>query len=83
MVRRQVQLHEDQYRGLRRMARKLGVSFSEVVRRCVALGLTTDERAPTRAELVRAALAVAGKFHDPDGRVAREHDRHLADAFRR
>jgi len=85
MVRMQVQLTEEQYRGLRRWARRLGVSFSEAVRRCVADRLRAEERAPSREERVRAALAVCGKYVDPEGeaRVAIEHDRHLAEAYRR
>ena len=85
MVRTQIQLTEDQYRRLRRWARQLGISLSEAVRRCVAERLVLEERAPSREELVRAALAVCGKYADPDrpSRVAVDHDRHLAEAYRR
>jgi hypothetical protein len=84
MVRTQVQLTEEQHRRLRRWARQLGVSLSEAVRRCVAERLAREEASPSREERVRAALAVAGKYRDPEGRrrVAEEHDRYLAKAYR-
>jgi hypothetical protein len=85
MVRTQIQLPEEQYRRLRRWARRLGISLSEAVRRCVADRLSADEAAPSREDLIRSALAVCGKYADPEGasRIAQEHDRHLADAYRR
>ncbi len=85
MVRTQIQLPEEQYRWLRRWARRLGISLSEAVRRCVAERLAAEEAAPSPEDLVRSASAVCGKYADPDGasRVAVDHDRHLADAYRR
>lgn len=85
MVRTQIQLPEEQYRRLRRWARRLGVSFSEAVRRCVSERLSVDEAAPTREDLMRSALAVCGKYSDRErpSRVAVNHDRHLAEAYRR
>ena len=85
MVRTQIQLTEEQHRGLHQYARKLGISLSEAIRRSVGSLLASQEAAPTRAELVREALAVCGKYTDPRGqtRVAREHDRHLAEAYSR
>lgn len=84
MVRTQIQLPEDQYRRLRHWARRLGVSLSEAVRRCVADRLAMEEAVPSPEERVRSALAVCGKYADPEGRsrVAADHDRHLAEAYR-
>ncbi|MBA3344943.1 MAG: CopG family transcriptional regulator [Gemmatimonadales bacterium] len=85
MVRSQIQLTEDQHRRLKRWARKLGVSMAEAVRRCVADRLAVEEATPTRATLVREALAVAGTYTDPSGAsdAARRHDEVLAHAYRR
>jgi hypothetical protein len=85
MMRTQIQLPEEQYRRLRQWARRLGISVSEAVRRCVADRLAVEETTPSREERVRAALAVCGKYADPQGssRIAIEHDRHLAEAYRR
>ena len=61
------------------------MSFSEAVRRCVNDRLAVDEAAPSREDLVRSALAVCGKYSDRErsSRVAVDHDRHLAEAYRR
>ena len=82
-MRTQIQLDPTQHRQLRRWARRLGISMSEAVRRCVTAELDRVDPAPSYDDRRRAALAVCGKFTDPAGRgrVAREHDRHLAGAF--
>jgi hypothetical protein len=90
MVRTQIQLRDEQHRALRKWAGRLGISLSEAVRRCVAERLPQEEKAPTRAgktpsraELIRNALSVVGKFRDCEGRsdVARNHDRYLDEAY--
>ena len=85
MVRTQIQLTEAQHRELTRYSRRLGVSLSEAVRRCVNAQIEHDRTSPAREERVHAALAVCGKYRDARGetRVAMEHDRWLDDAFRR
>ena len=85
MVRTQVQLTPEQHRRLKRWAQQRGISLSEAVRRCVAQQLDAEQGAPDRAALVREAVQVAGTYQDPEGAtdVAREHDQHLYDAFRR
>ena len=85
MVRTQIQLTEGQHKALRRWAQWRGISLSEAIRRFVAERLAREEQAPTREELVRAALAVCGKYTDPEGasNVAAEHDRYLVEAYRK
>jgi hypothetical protein len=85
MVRTQIQLSDEQHRQLRRWARRLGISLSEAVRRCVDERLAREEGAPSRANRVEAALALCGRYRDPSGtsRVASEHDGHLAEVYRR
>ena len=43
-------------------------------------GMISEESTPSREDLVHSALAVCGKYADPEGacRVAVDHDRHLA-----
>ena len=84
MVRTQIQLQEAQYRRFRRWTERLGVSLSEGIRRCVAAHLDREERLPSREERVRTALSVCGRSSDPSGpsKVARDHDRHLVEAYR-
>jgi hypothetical protein len=85
MVRTQIQLEKRQYDSLKRWARRLGISLSEAVRRCVAAKLAAEETSPTPADRLRDALSVVGKYADAESpsRVARDHDRHLAEASRR
>jgi post-segregation antitoxin (ccd killing protein) len=84
MVRIQIQLEPAQHRQLKRRARERGVSVSEIVRRSIDAELRNQSGDP-RQERVRRALAVAGKYNDPDGApdVARRHDAALDEAFRR
>ena len=83
MVRTQVQLTEEQHKRLKRWAQARGISLAEAVRRCVAERLASEAPEGGRADRVREALAVVGKYADPAGpsRVARDHDEHLEDAF--
>ena len=83
MVRTQIQLAEEQHRRLTGYAARLGISLAEAVRRCVDAQLDHETTVPSRDARVRAALAVCGKYRDPRGgtKVARNHDRHLDEAY--
>lgn len=83
MVRTQIQLTETQHRQLKRWAQRLGISLAEAVRRCVADRLAAEGAEPKRADRVREAQTVIGKYADPAGasRVALDHDDHLTEAF--
>ena len=85
MVRTQIQLTEEQHRQLKRWAAKLGISFAEAVRRCVSERVAAELSTSGRKAMVRDALAVLGKYEDPEGltNIAANHDRHLAEAMRR
>lgn len=84
MKRTQIQLTEEQHRGLKRWAERLGISMAEAVRRCVDERLQAEAAGLGREQLVREALSVIGKYDDPAGpaRVGRDHDEHLAEAYR-
>lgn len=84
MVRTQIQLTADQHRRLKRWAQERHMSLAEAVRRCVDERLAADSEAPTRAMMVREAMAVAGAYRDPEGRsdVSGGHDDELAKAYR-
>ena len=84
MVRLQIQLEAAQHRQVKRRAKRLGVSVAEVIRRSVAAQLQ-DESADGSDARARRALALAGKYADPQGtaRVAQHHDAALSDAYRR
>ncbi len=77
MIRTQIQLTEEQMRGLKRVAVERGMSISAVVREALGSHLTVDE---TDAKW-RRALATAGRFGSGERDVSVEHDRYLAEDF--
>jgi hypothetical protein len=77
MVRRQIQLTEEQDAAVRREALERGLSIAAVIRELVEESLRR-ETAPRREAAVAVIGAHASGLHD----VAAEHDRHLADALR-
>lgn len=83
MIRTQIQLTEEQHNQLKRWAHNRGISLSEAVRRCVAERLAAEPTELSRADRVREASAVFGKYADPGGpsRVAKNHDEHLNEAY--
>ncbi|MBP6717049.1 MAG: ribbon-helix-helix protein, CopG family [Acidobacteria bacterium] len=82
MIRLQVQLSQAQHRQVKRRARDLGVSVSEVIRRSVDTMLDASDETPDQR--VARALAAAGRYHDPKGRkhTATEHDAVLVESYR-
>jgi hypothetical protein len=84
MVRIQIQLDQAQLRLLRQRSKRLGVSVSAIVRRCITAHLQSVEP-EGRDHRVRRALAVVGKYTDPRGtsNIARAHDAALTEAYRR
>jgi hypothetical protein len=85
MVRRQIQLTEEQYKQIKRWASSLGISFAEAIRRCVAERLSAEASVSNRTALIQNALKVLGAYDDPEGpaNIAVDHDRSIAEAFRR
>ncbi|MGH7614265.1 MAG: CopG family transcriptional regulator [Gemmatimonadales bacterium] len=81
MVRAQIQLTEGQHRALKRWAHRLGISVAEAVRRCVADRLDREETPAGRADRVREAQAVVGKYASGRPDIAERHDDYLTDAF--
>lgn len=82
MVRTQVQLTETQMKALRHLAAATGRSIADLVRRGVELYLGAEQRA-SREEQVARALRVAGKFSSGAKDGSANHDRYLAEAFKR
>lgn len=81
MIRTQIQLTEEQLRRVKGLSRRRGVSMAEVIRSFVDEGIATaDPRHETAYERARELI---GRFPDEKGAsdLAREHDRHLDEAF--
>lgn len=81
MIRTQIQLTEEQLRRVKRLSRQRSVSVAEVIRSFVEQGVSAE--APRRDLAYERARALVGRFPDPGGArdLAREHDRHLDEAF--
>ncbi len=79
MVRTQIQLTEEQVKGLRRLAAERGISMAAVIRESVEHTLEQEDR----GQLWERASSVFGKYTDPEGaaNVSEEHDRYLDDAY--
>jgi hypothetical protein len=82
MVRTQVQLSDQQLVALRALAAREGVSIAELVRRGVEQ-LLRGRHGPDPDERKKRALEAIGKFRSRRSDVSENHDRYLADAFRR
>ncbi len=82
MVRTQIQLTEAQAKALKDAAARQGRSMAELVRDGVEVLLRT-QAGPSREELKRRAIAALGRFRSGKSDVSSDHDRYLAEAFRR
>ena len=81
MVRTQIQLDEDQYERLKRLAAKRSQSLSQLVRESVERFLDESNRREVWDRLRKAA----GSCHDPAGTrdVSRRHDDYLVEGYRK
>ena len=81
MIRRQVQLREDQWQALRRLAARQGVSVSELLRRSVDAWLRSQQALAVVDRRQRALTAI-GRFRSAYRDVAERHDVHFAASLR-
>ena len=82
MIRTQIQLEEKQYKCLKEMAAEYNVSMATLIRQSVDKFIATEAK-PSREELKKKALAMAGKYQDIDGAtdVSINHDKYLAEIY--
>jgi Ribbon-helix-helix protein, copG family len=80
MVRTQIQLTEEQAKGLKRLAAAKKVSMAELIRQGVDAilrsdtGLDVDERR-------RRAIATVGRFRSGRRDISGKHDKYLAEGM--
>jgi ribosome maturation protein Sdo1 len=78
MVRKQIQLTEDQVKALRKIAMTNRLSVAEIIRR--AINRMIKSRVPVdHVERLRRALEIVGKFSSGKRDTSRKHDSCLAD----
>lgn len=80
MIRTQIQLTDEQLTTLRALARQEDRSVADLVRQSVAEYLVRRPRID-RAERVRRARSLVGRYRSDCPDLAEHHDRHLDDAF--
>lgn len=82
MLRTQVQFTETQYRRLRLLAQRRGVSISQVVRESVERHL--DEESHDSETLYSRAAEIIGAYDDRDSKddLSSNHDDYLDEAYR-
>ena len=80
MVRTQIQLTEEQAKGLKRLAKKEGISVAEVIRRSVNDTLK-EGGAPSEDELWDRAFEVVGLGRSGMHDVSERHDDYLTEAY--
>jgi len=81
MIRTQIQLTEEQWQALKKLAASRRVSMAELIRQSVDLLVQTPEVVSIQ-EKRRKALEVVGKFHsDGPTDLAEKHDDHLAESY--
>lgn len=81
-IRTQVQLTERQIKSLRHISAQTGTSVAELVRQGIDQYLA-GRRGPSPEERIERAIRVAGMFSSGASDVSADHDRRLAEAFRR
>lgn len=82
MLRTQVQFTEEQYRRIRLLAQRRGVSISQIVRESVERHLEAESY--DAETLYSRAAEVVGKYDDREGRddLSSNHDEVLDEAYR-
>ena len=80
MVRTQIQLRDDQSTRLRELARREGASVAQMIRKAIDR-LFEETGAASASASRRDALKVVGMFRSGLSDVARQHDRHLDEAY--
>ena len=80
MVRTQIQLHEDQASALKRLATERGTSMATLIREAVDELLA---RPGGREERIRRALAAVGTFRSGTRDISVDHDKYLAEAYKK
>ena len=76
LVRTQIQLREEQYEGIRRLAHRRRISFSEAIRRLVDAAMSGDGRLEGRSGAA-ALLALSGIGRSGIKDLARRHDEYF------
>ncbi|WP_406677405.1 ribbon-helix-helix protein, CopG family [Neomoorella carbonis] len=79
MIRTQIQLTEEQYHALKKMAAVKKISMAELIRLGVDQVLAGSNR--DQKERIQRAIKAAGRFRSGVKDLSRNHDAYLTGAF--
>ncbi|MGI6662766.1 MAG: ribbon-helix-helix domain-containing protein [Bacillota bacterium] len=82
MVRTQIQITEEQAAALKERSVLLGVSMAELIRRGIDQ-ILEQKAGSLQGERVRRAIQAAGRFRSGLHDVSTNHDKYLAEVYRR
>jgi predicted DNA-binding protein len=82
MVRTQVQLSDEQLQVLRKLSASTGRSIAGLIRDSVD-HYVNSQKGVSRQHQIERALRAAGRFSSGSADGSAQHDRHLAEAFRK
>lgn len=82
MVRTQIQLTEEQARTVRQIAKSRHLSVAELIRQAIDT-LIKSNIVMDIEERQKRAMAVAGRFSSGKKDISKDHDRYLAEAFKK
>ncbi len=80
MIRTQIQLTDEQWKALRKMASERNQSLSELVRQAVDVILRQRGEMSREKRWQRAAKSL-GRFHSGLGDLSGRHDEYLSEAY--
>ncbi|MFH1150248.1 MAG: ribbon-helix-helix protein, CopG family [Actinomycetota bacterium] len=80
MVRTQIQLTEEQYEGVRRIASREKISMAEYIRRALDRSLRQETPVTDEARR-RMALQAMGTGHSGRSDISQRHDEYLVEAI--
>ena len=80
MVRTQIQLKEEQYRFLKRLAKEEDISMAELIRRAIDY-FENRRSSATESEIRERAKNAAGRFRSDRSDVSLRHDEYFADSI--
>jgi hypothetical protein len=80
MIRTQIQLTEEQFKTLKKIANKRQVSLAELIRQGVDI-LMRSSGEITAEERKKRAINAAGRFRSGKRDISTKHDEYLTEAF--
>jgi predicted DNA-binding protein len=82
MIRTQIQLTEEQYRLLKTISKERNASIAEIVRECIS-HYSASRCLTSEDEKYSKAMDALGKFRSGIKDISINHDRYLAEDFKK